>query len=275
MNQLACSEIRESIAGLFADRAQIAKLKDYCVVTLPLQTVDNRHVSLIVEQGIGDTFLVHDGGKTESALFAQGVNVTQNKLEYLRASAGCYGVTIADNHLIQKICKLRTLNATILEVAQCAILTSQEIIGHKVSFEEENIARRLKSVFADWHPPFLEKVVFQGTVHGETATHNFPVIAFPKRAQQRTVAIKVLYPSHPQWQAERYGFLVHDIRSQPIYGSWVRMAVISRSDEWPKKAVDLVRNLSHETIEIPTGTEIEAIDSVPSLVADLMTNRAA
>jgi hypothetical protein len=121
----------------------------------------------------------------------------------------------------------------------------------------------------------VEKVVSNVKVTGETAIHNFPCVAFPKRPEDKTVAVKVLHATHPQWQAERYGFLVHDIRSRPIYEEWKRVAVISRAEEWPRKSIDLVRHLSDETIEVRSGGESDLVSTVPATVAQIMQLRAA
>lgn len=268
--ELTCSDIRESLSAMFADRVKISTRARYCVITLPLQSVDQRHVSLVVEKTVGDKLRVHDAGKTDSSLFAQGVNVTKARLNVMRKVADSYGVTIGEDHLIQKLCDLSAVNAAILDVAQCAILASQEIVGHKTVVEEESLSRRLRDVFSDWRPPFLEKIVSNAKVQGETAVHNFPFVAFPRNVQNRAVAVKVLYPSHAQWQAERYGFLVHDLRGMPIYGQWARITVLSRAEEWPRRAVELVRNLSDQTVSIRSGDEPEAIAALPDTVGRLM-----
>jgi hypothetical protein len=149
MDQMTCSEIRNSLVSLFADRVKISTLPRYCIVTLPLHSVDRRRVSLIIERTVGDGLRVHDAGKTDSSLFAQGVDITRTRLDLLRKMATPYGVTIGEDRLIQKMCKAATVNAAILDVAQCAILASQEIIGHKTIIDEETVLRRLREAFSE------------------------------------------------------------------------------------------------------------------------------
>ena len=50
-----------------------------CVVSLPIETLDGRFVDVYVEFKAGGHVVVHDGGKTVSELYAQGIHLTEPK----------------------------------------------------------------------------------------------------------------------------------------------------------------------------------------------------
>jgi hypothetical protein len=66
--QATCSEIKESVARYFTENLRASpSLRSGCTITLPIKSVDDRWVFVLVEEWY-DMFRVHDGGKTDSEL---------------------------------------------------------------------------------------------------------------------------------------------------------------------------------------------------------------
>lgn len=63
--QATCSEIKEMVGRYFTDNLRVSQsLRSGCAITLPIKSIDDRWVFVIVEERY-NMFLVHDGGKTD------------------------------------------------------------------------------------------------------------------------------------------------------------------------------------------------------------------
>src|ERR1700691_4439101 len=114
-----CSTLRDSLVKHFADQLTITgDLSDQCILTFPIKTLDSRLVSVIVEEKMGNYYTVHDGGKTESALFCEDLNITDSVRENQKRIARVFGVNVADR-LIQKTCRREDLSEAIESGPHC------------------------------------------------------------------------------------------------------------------------------------------------------------
>ena len=68
---MRCDSVRDSLLAAFAGDLEVTTSGDKCIVTLPLKTVDDRFIDVIVEPMPDSLFVyVHDGGKSTAELFA-------------------------------------------------------------------------------------------------------------------------------------------------------------------------------------------------------------
>ena len=273
---LNCSELRKIIAAQFGEQVRVRVTRDHCVVTLPLRTVDDDRISVVVEEKLG-YFLVHDGGATDSALFSQGVTLRPRKLEQQHEIARRFGVEVVDN-LIRRVGPLRNLKElyeAVLAVAQCAALASLELMEHAVEIEDEPIVGRVGRAIETWHPGFVHLVERNKKVEGALAQHTFNFVAHAADRKHQTTAVRVLPATKPHWQAERYGFLALDIKDHAIFGRWQRLAVIHRPDQWSSRDLELVQQLSNETLLIRREDENEIAVAIPEALDQLAAQRIA
>ena len=177
-----CSTIRDELASYLGAGVKVSVRKDRCVVTLPFTTLDKRRVTVVVEQHAPNTFIVHDGGKTSSELFCQGVNMTRKKEEHQAAIAAKFGVHIT-GRLFKKYCKPGELQDGILAVAQSALMAMAELIDHKPVVEEETLGAKVSRVLQGWKPEYVRAIERNVTVDGVTAPHSFHFLSYPYSCQ--------------------------------------------------------------------------------------------
>src|SRR5580658_7810810 len=147
-----CSIVKDSLVKHFGARLNITDDNDQCILTFPTKTLDNRFVSVIVEEKLGGYYAVHDGGKTESALFCEGLSITDSVRENQRRIARVFGVSVSER-IIQKTCTREELNETILSVAQCAAMFTTQLLLHEDA-PEESISKKVFRALTLWKPGF-------------------------------------------------------------------------------------------------------------------------
>lgn len=273
---LDCSSLKELIAAQFGQQVRVSTHRDQCIVTLPIRTIDNDRISVIVEEKFG-YFLAHDGGTTDSALFSQGVTLKPKKLEQQHEIATRFGVEVVGN-LIRRTGPLKDIQQVydaILAVAQCAALASLELMSHNVEIEDEPIVGRVGRAIEQWKPLFVKTIERNRKIEGMIAQHTFNFVAHSTDVRRKTTAVRVLPATKPHWQAERYGFLALDIQDHPIFGQWQRLAVIHRPEEWRDQDLDLVNKLSDQTILVKKEAEREIDIAVPRALELLTSEQIA
>jgi hypothetical protein len=218
--------------------------------------LDDRFVDVFVEQTVSEFVRVHDGGKSIAELYVQGVHITDQRRALLKSIAERFGVILDDHDVFQIACKPDRAQASILAIAQCASLAMFDIASHFPIVEEEPIVAKVKRTLDQWEPSAFDmKHGVRISGHATGAEHRFDSVAHSRDSSRQTVAIKVLVPGYgPQVQADRYGFMALDIKGTP-YDKWPRLAVVSKADVWPRSALDLVRRLSSDTLELNTGQD--------------------
>ena len=272
---LDCSTLKQEVAARFGAQVRVLVQRGQCIVTLPIRTIDDDRISIVVEEKMG-YFLVHDGGKTDSMLFSQGVSLKPKKLEEQHEIANRFGVEVVGN-LIRRAGPLRDLQQVydaILAVAQCSALVSLELLSHQVEIEEEPIAARVGRAVEKWKPNSTT-IERNKRIEGANAEHIFNFVAHDNGPMRMTTAVRVLPATKPHWQAERYGFLALDIKDHRIFGKWKRLAVIHRPEEWADKDLSLVERLSDETVLVRKDAESEIDSAVPMALTHLAAERIA
>jgi hypothetical protein len=223
-----CSTIKESLGSYFGSEVRVSNGIEQCIVTLPLRTLDERFVSVVIEERLGGYYLVHDAGKTDSALFSQGVKLTDQKVRNQHEIAEHYGVQIVDG-LIQQACRLEDINEAVLSVAQSVLLAAHEILHHHPDFSDVPITGQVGKALESWKPPFILRIDKDVRVIHAATVHRLNYVAHARDGRQ-SCAVKIVPPTHPTWQARIYGFSAHELDEDPILKGWLRLAILTRAE---------------------------------------------
>lgn len=249
-----CSTIKDALVTLFATELEVSARGERCVVTLPLKTLDDRFIEVIIEAAEGSFTYVHDGGKNISELFAQGIHVTDRQADILERVAKSYGAHFYQGRF-QVLCSNDSeINDAVLAIGQCSSLAMIEVVSHEAEIEEEPISSRVWRALNAWQPPFVE-IQRRYPVKGLRSDHTFDFVSLSVKPSTNNVAVKILAPSFgPLAQSRLYGYMAYDIAETPA-GRWPRIAVVTKADEWSHQALETVRKFSTEVIQLPNDRD--------------------
>lgn len=253
MASQSCSSIRAALLEYFGDQTEVLSLRDTCVISLPIKTVDNRWVDVYVDQRMEGFYVVHDGGKTNGELISHGVKITDGQLALLNQIAGTFGAVVRDGTFVVG-CKEDKLQEAIFAVAQCATLGMLEAMKHRPVVEDEPIIAVAGDVISEWSDG-KGKIKRRVYIQGDSAEHKMDFVFYPSHnGRHRPIAVNVLQPSYtPMISAQRYGFLALDIEKVPLYGEWKRLAILARRNEWTPDAIAIIEKHASRTIQVKAG----------------------
>lgn len=257
----SCRTLKQSLLDFLGGRVEVSFEEGACLVTLPLKTLDNRYITVYVEQTATNRLQVHDGGDTVAELFLQGMNLTNSRAEVLRAIAKRYGVSFADNSFMTWAAP-GLVNEAILTIAQCATSGMHDILKHAPASDEERVTTLVKKTLLA-NPPRDTHVQIGAEVKGGSGrNHKFDAVVVPfEMATRQIVTVKALPVSHPpHLLADSLLGLSLDLKNTP-YGRWRKLTVVPRAERWPREHLDAVREVSDDTILL-TGDD----DSVAEML---------
>jgi hypothetical protein len=245
-----CSSIRTGLLQYFGDQTEVLSLKDTCVISLPIKTVDNRWVDVYIDQRMDGFYVVHDAGKTTGELLSHGVKLTEGQLSILNQIAGSLGAAVKDGSFVVG-CKGDKLQEAIFAVAQCASLGMLEAMKHRPVIEDEPVVALAGDVINEWSDG-KGKIKRGVTIQGDSAQHTMNFVFYPNHnGRHHPIAVKVLQPSYtPMISAQRYGFLALDIERVPFYRDWKRLAILARKSQWTQDAISLIEKHSARTLQV-------------------------
>ena len=142
MAQTVCHSLKSSLVAFLNDQTEVFAADNYCVVTLPLKTLDGRFIDIYVESNFNDVVRVHDGGKTTSELFSQGIHIGDETKALFKSLAARYGATF-ENGAFSIACWphqgrwRQDTQAAILGIAQCATLAMFDLLRHVPVVEDQ------------------------------------------------------------------------------------------------------------------------------------------
>lgn len=269
MNPEICSHIKQSISRYMRDQLETSIFHDHCVVTLPIKTLDGRWISVLVEDRLQDRFLVHDGGKTDSELFGQGVKMSESALATQTRIAAKFGVTIADR-MIQTMCSANELGDAIMAVAQTAAMLTVQLVWSAIEVEEARIHSQVAEALTLWRPADA-KIEQNVELEGAADIHTFNFVSYAVAPAHRNAAISILASSRPLEKAERYGYIWLDMEKRAAeYQNWARLAVIPRAETWSKRALNVVKYYANDTLELTSEAESIISERIPESMSRLV-----
>src|SRR6185437_693760 len=265
-----CSAIKESLLAYFGQQTGVLSFDRNCVITLPLRTLDDRNISVFIDRKLEDYFVVHDGGKNLGELFVQGIKITETKKKQLEAMAKRFGVSISPEGIFTRGCKLGQLEDSILSITQCASLCMMEVLSHHAVIEEEPLETKVSRSLNKWKPDYVREIGRRVAIQGTQSTHSFDFVSFSSDEEKhKTVAVEILSPTYSaRLQADRYGFLVLDIKNSH-FDRWARLAVVQKVEMWPRDSMRLIQKLSNEVIALGTDQEPEIEQLLPPVMDQL------
>ena len=268
-----CGYIRDGLLEFIGRRLRVSDYRGRCVVTFPMETLDGRFVDVYVEEfGTGDHVEVHDGGKTVSELYAQGIHLTEPKRRRaLEETAGRLGARFdSRDDTFKATARASDMYVAILAVAQCASVAMHEVLHHRPAVERMPVPAMVRRTLTRWDTPefdIQERFRLKGASSG--APHEFDYVATSTRDAATCVAVQVLSTTHrPKVQVRLYGFLVLDIRGTE-YDSWPRIAVVSNAGAWSAPLLQQVDEWSAELIAVRAGKAAAAIRALPERIEHL------
>ena len=269
-----CRYIRDGLLKFIGRRLRVSDYRGLCVVTLPMETLDGRFVDVYVgEYGAGDQVEVHDGGKTASELYAQGIHLTEPRRRHvLEKTAHRLGVSFdADDDTFKATVRASDMYEAILAVAQCASMAMHEVLYHRPAVQRMPVPAMVRRTLTKWEThdfDIYRKFSLKGVWNGG-ALHEFDYVAASTRDEATHVAVQVLATTHgPKVQARMYGFLVLGIRGTD-YEKWPRIAVVSNPNRWSPSLLKQVGEWSDEVIAVRAGRAAAAISMLPERIEHL------
>lgn len=149
MSMVNCGSIHESISKHLSSCTAVEQIRDLCVATLPIRTVDGRLVDVFIEQRSGDYFFVHDAGKAANELILQGVDITPSVNRNLERMAASFGAQWAEE-TFQSYCKITQLNSAILGVAMSSSFATIYLLEHVGEVEETGMHEQIGKALKVW-----------------------------------------------------------------------------------------------------------------------------
>lgn len=262
-----CSSIRAELLNYIGKQTDVTGLRDSCIITLPLRTVDDRWVDVYIEQRNADYFIVHDAGKTVSELLSHGLNLTESKISLLGCIAQRFGANVNDGSFMRG-CKLSGLQEAIMAIAQCASLGMIELLKHSANFAELPLTTALDAALHSWAGD-RASVESRVVVQGESVQHTFDFVCRPLADNIQTVAVSILRPSYtPMATAKLYGFTILDLGRKK--SGWKKMAILAKDSEWTEDARELIRKHAGKVISIASADLRELKTELPSALDELV-----
>lgn len=266
-----CNSVRDATLQYMAERTRVEHLRNLCVLTLPVRTIDGRLVDVFIEQRVGDLFLVHDAGKAANELILQGVSITPSISRDCERIAKAFGGTWSDE-MFQSGCKLGEISSVALSVAMCSSLAMVNLLEHVEESGEEPVHEQIGVALRNWNKrrPVKATIREHVEVAGAWKQHAFDFVAYPKGKGADPIAISVLSPSVSAISAaERFAFKAKDVEGTPV-AKWKQVAVTARAETWSSPARNLVAKCSDAVIQLTSGETptIETIaESLDALIA--------
>lgn len=264
-----CDSLRDRLLNRLAADLTVASVGSACMVTIPVRTADDRYVDVYVEPLVDSGFVrVHDGGKSTAELYTQGIHLTNAQEETLERLARRYRVHYQEGEFTALV-KEDAIYDTVMGIGQCASLAMLDVVSHFPRLEEEPISGRVSRALQEWKPPYVDiqrRTYVEGRLGG---TYFFDFVSIPRKPVARTVAIKILPPSvGPMWQAKSFGFFALDIEGREE-STWRKLSIITKADEWPDKAVEVVRKFSSDVLLVDSDREDRVETLLPAKMSAL------
>jgi hypothetical protein len=251
MKQLECSSLKDSLLSYLSGMTDVSQDGDDCIVTVPINTFDNRWVDVAVEDKGSDFFLVHDSGKAADELFLQGMTFSDTRTGVFHLIANRYGVQFEEGRFIVG-CKRDLLQHSVWTIAQCSSLVMSELLRHRPSADEESVKSAVGQILTSWGRNRSVRIEPSFKTNGKIAQHTFDFLATDINS---IVAVNVLNPSAGALgRAERYGYQSLDLQGTRAE-SWKKLAVIANPHVWSAEARRIVNKCASKTVDFVSSKD--------------------
>jgi hypothetical protein len=250
MHAASCSTIKQALTQYLIDQMGVSQVRDMCVATLPIHTVDQRWVDVFIEPRATDFYFVHDAGKAVNELILQGMKVTPSVEREFALLASRFGIVYSDE-MFQTGAKIDRLAETVNAVGMCSALAMVQLLETQRASDDDALEGQIRTALKRWGKG-KARVQEQVKVTGEVKQHTFDFVVTPRRGP--SIALSVLNPTAgPLSAAERFGFKAQDIQHTE-FGKWKRIAVQAKAEVWSQEARKIVERFADLVIEVHTGS---------------------
>jgi hypothetical protein len=262
---LNCTFLKDALVDHVTAQIGVDQLRDLCVITLPIRTLDGRLVDVFVEQRVGGYLLVHDGGKAANELILRGMDITPGINQFCLAIASRMGVTWADE-MFQHGCKVEQVSMVCMAIGGCSAMTMSQLVGYAAQEEPEPIREQVKRALKKWGKKTV-RIEDNVKVAGGIKQHKFDFVAYPKGDP---IAVSILTPSVSAISAaDRFALKSIDLKGS-AYGKWKPLAIRTHAEMWSEEASGIVEACSSGVVDVRSG---ETIDNAE--VAEVLARLAA
>lgn len=259
-----CVSVKQLINDHLSSCVATQQLRELCVVTLPIDTIDRRWVDVFIEARAADYFLIHDAGKAANELILHGLRLTASVEKNMLLIASRFGVSYAEE-MFQTGGKLEHLAERAFSVAMASALATTELLDRSAVIQDDTAAiEQFGAALRKWGKG-KARISANKTVVGDLKQHQFDFAVDPLRSR-KPVGISIVNPTAGALSAaERFGFKTKDVPPE-----WQHVAVETRSEVWSKDAKRILSRCADAVIEIPTGhlpTEAQLNGALLRLIA--------
>jgi hypothetical protein len=254
-----CSSIRDSLLSYIGEQTDVVELRDTCVITLPLRTVDDRWIDVYVEKRAADFYLVHDAGKTLTELISHGLRMTESKMNLLSGIADRFGAHIAEGAFTVG-CKIDGVQAAIMAIGQCASLGMLDLLKHSPNFAQIPLISIVGKQLDVWA---TDKALVSSRVEveGQNLQHTFDFVCHPFEPTKAPIAITILKPSYtPMSHAKLYGYMVFDL-SRTKCSRWKRVAILDKGSEWTPDSIELLEKHAQKVLSVSSAEDADKLQT--------------
>jgi hypothetical protein len=245
-----CDSVKQALAEHLISRVDVQQVRDMCVATIPLFTLDNRWVDVFIEPRTSDFFLIHDAGKAVNELILQGMKITPSVEREFGQIAARMGIAYSDE-MFQTGGKFSSVAEKVYAVGMSSALAMIQLLDHLPAAEEDPLQDQIGSILRRWSKK-RGQVKQNVKVAGELKQHTFDYVFTPRKGP--ALALSILNPTAGALSAaERFGFKTKDLE-KTAFGQWKRIAVEAKSEVWSKEARKIVEKCANAVLEIPSGS---------------------
>jgi hypothetical protein len=250
------SEIKELVARYFTDNLRASpSMESGSIITLPIKTVDDRWVSVMIEEKHG-YFLVHDGGKTDSELFCQGVQMSDDVEQFNTSVAAKYQLRI-ENGIIQRTCQINELPQTIMAVAEAATVIAAQLVSQLAEPEVPAVRGTVSEALRLWKSEDF-RIEENPQIEGRLSAYTMTFVAWAQNQMHSSAAINILPHSNSSNRALKYALMLLDLKGIPSYKDLVQIALVLKADQWSEPSLELVNKVADETMTVTPNTQVES-----------------
>lgn len=263
MPSQVCFSIRDSFLAYLSEHTIAHDSDGDCVLTVPINTIDNRWVDVTVEDLANGAYRVHDGGKASDELFLQGVPLSDKKFDVMQLIANKYAVHV-DNGRFMIECRADEIQHSISAVAHSSAMAMTELIRHRPSQEDETVKSEVGRIVYDWGLQHKYRVVSDLEVSGDTTQHKLDFLAAD---ESHHVAVNILNPGQNSLaRAQRYGFQGFDLKHN--YATYKNLVVLAHPQLWSQNARGIVDRIANRTVDFSGTAAEEIFGSMNALIND-------
>lgn len=252
-----CQSIKAALTDHLVESVEVHSVREMCIATLPMRTVDSRWVDVFIEPRAKDFYLISDGGKAVNELIMQGIKVTESVHREFGLIARAMGVSYRDE-VFEMGTKFENLARAAHAVGMCSAIATHRLVEHVVSEEEVSLHEQFNGILRKWarrRASVTENVKIEGGLR----QHTFDFLVSPRKGLP--IAVSILNPTGgPLAAAERFGFRARDIADSTTANKWPLLAVETRSETWTPDATRIVSRFAASVIPVPTGALVSPED---------------